>query len=361
MACTYPLVLPKYVARCAAVAITLVLAVSPPAGRAQATPSASATPSTAPEAPHGAPPEMPHNFDPCGGPLELLNKIGNGTACVFVAGEAAAIAQYGSANIPVNSQISFRTSRINRSFSLSAAAHAFGLPASVIYVGVGPRSQFVFTPPSFVQIDATGGPRLTRNNPLVAGASDMKFEYKELLWFNPEKFTMVALDLAYKAPTGSPLLAGFPAYTLDPIATQPLPHGWGLTLAFPVNNSASQNAPTCVRMDRHIVCTPGAIQRGWGFSPQVVPYWQSHGGTLLALVVQHNFSPNATPVIFSLGQLFGRHFELALGYGGFNYSVSTTGPLNGLINASATAYPTLFSASANYLFGESNLPEEPQQ
>lgn len=150
MACTYPLVLPKYVARCAAVAITLVLAVSPPAGRAQATPSASATPSTAPEAPHGAPPEMPHNFDPCGGPLELLNKIGNGTACVFVAGEAAAIAQYGSANIPVNSQISFRTSRINRSFSLSAAAHAFGLPASVIYVGVGPsRNSSSLRPRSF--------------------------------------------------------------------------------------------------------------------------------------------------------------------------------------------------------------------
>jgi hypothetical protein len=44
-----------------------------------AIPSASPTPS----APAEAAPEIPKDFDPCGGFLELLNKIGNGTACVL--------------------------------------------------------------------------------------------------------------------------------------------------------------------------------------------------------------------------------------------------------------------------------------
>jgi hypothetical protein len=343
---------------CAVLATALLLTLSPVACRAQATPAPMPSAGAAPQ----APPPIPKNFDPCGGPLELLNKIGNGTACVFVTGEAAVTAQYGSANVPANSQINLDLPRGRRSFGLSTAAHAFGYPSSVIYIGVAPRAQFVFTPPSFVQINTGLLASARGSNVLVAGASDMKFEYKQLLWVDLAKFTMVALDLAYKAPTGSDHLRGLgPSYTFDPILTQPLPHNWGLTLAFPTDNSASRNGPTCTRTGRNIVCLPGAIQRGWGFSPQFVPYWQSQGGTLLALAVQHNFSPNATPVIFSAAQLVGRHFDVAVAYGGFNYSLTSTGPLNGLINASTTAYPTLFSASINYLFGQSDLPAALQQ
>jgi hypothetical protein len=67
--------------------------------------------------PHGAAPEepaappLPKNFDPCGGPLELLNKIGNASACVFVLGEAALTLQYGSANFPANTQLNVGSRR----------------------------------------------------------------------------------------------------------------------------------------------------------------------------------------------------------------------------------------------------------
>jgi hypothetical protein len=319
------------------------------------------TPAPAP-VPTPTPPGIPSDFDPCGGPLELLNKIGNGTACVFVRGEAAITAQYGSANIPVNSQINFNGPSGSRSFGLSSAAHAFGYPASVVYIGVLPRAQIGITPPSFVQINSSAAGALTGNNVLAAGASDMKFDYKQLVYVNPQKFTMFAVDLAYKAPTGSPALRGSgPSYTIDPIFTQPLPHGYGLTLAFPVNNFTITNPPMCNRTVGGTVCVPGGTQRGWSWSPQLVPYWESPGGTLLAVFIQHNFHPSVTPVVFSAGQLFGRHLSVAVSAGGFNYSASATGPFQGLVNASATAYPSLFTASVNYLFGRSDLPAALQQ
>lgn len=303
------------------------------ANRAEAapTPEASATPSAQPQ----AAPAIPKDFDPCGGPLELLNKIGNGTACVFVRGEAAFTAQYSSANIPANAQLN----AVGRTLNVSGYAHAFGYPAPVVYVGISPRAQIAITPPSFVQVNSG------RLGTLTAGASDMSFEYKQLVFVDLTKFTMLALDLAYKAPTGSQALRGpGPEYTFDPIITQPLPHNFGLTIAFPVNNFTV----SCFQC--------ASAHRGWSLSPQVVPYWQSRGGTILALFVQHNFSPNTTPIAFSAGQLIGRHFEIAVSEGGFVRTASATGPFEGLVNATATAYPSLFNVSANYLIGRSDLP-----
>jgi hypothetical protein len=319
------------------------------------------TPAATP-VPSPTPPPIPSDFDPCGGPLELLNKIGNGTACVFVRGEAAITAGYASANIPVNSQINFNGPIESHSFGLSTAAHGFGYPASVVYIGVLPRAQIAFTPPSFVQVNSSAAKLLNGTNVLAAGASDMKFEYKQLFYVNPVKFTMFAVDFAYKAPTGSPALRGSgPSYTIDPIFTQPLPHGFGVTIAFPVNNFTIVNRPACTSTPGGPVCVPGGTQRGWSWSPQLVPYWQSPGGTLLALVVQHNFSPSVTPVIVSASQLFGRHLMVSVAEGGFNYSASATGPFQGLVNPSATAYPSLFTAGINYLFGHSDLPAALQQ
>ncbi len=345
----------------ASVTLAAFAVLLPVAGLASADPSPAPSPSTAPAASPQAPPPIPSNFDPCGGPLELLNKIGNGTACVFVRGEVAVTAQFGSANLPANSQINFNTPVGSRSFGASTAAHAFGYPASVIYVGIGARTQIAFTPPSFAQVNSSTASALTGNNVLAAGSTDMNFEYKQLVWVDLTKFTMLALDFSYKAPTGSPALRGSgPSYTFDPIFTQPLPHNFGLTLGLPVNDSSTQDRPACSTATGHVVCTAGAIQRGWSFSPQLVPYWQSQGGTLIALVVQHNFNPSVTPVVISVAQLIGRHFEVSIAEGGFNYATSSTA-LNGLVHASATAYPSLFTASVNYLFGESNLPAALQQ
>jgi hypothetical protein len=321
----------KRIGRLASIVTAAVLATHNPAA-ADPTPAPSPSPSAAPAA---AAPAIPKDFDPCGGPLELSSKLGNGTACVFVSGEAALTAQYGSANIPVNTQIDFMGHTLN----LSGSAHAFGYPAPMIYVGVAPRAQIVITPPSFVQVNAGN------LGTLAAGASDMKFEYKQLVYVNLPKFTMLAIDLAYKAPTGSQALRGpGPEYTIDPILTQPLPHNFGVTLALPVNNFTV----SCV------TCT--STSRGWSISPQIAPYWEARGGTLLAVFVQHNFSPSTTPVGFSVGQQFGRHFMVTVTEGGFTYSSSRAGPFFGLVNSSTTAYPSLFSVNVNYLFGQSNLP-----
>lgn len=311
--------------------LTSLLVVSRSNAAQAPVPAASPTPS----APAKAAPAIPKDFDPCGGFLELLNKIGNGTACVFVRGEGAVTAQYSSATIPFNAEITAMGSTLN----VAGDGHAFGLPGPVVYIGVAPRAQVVITPPSFVQASS---PRL---GTLAAGTSNMSFEYKQLVFVNPVKFTMIALDLAYSPPTGSQAFRGpGPTYTIDPIITQPLPHNFGLTLAFPVKNFTVN----C------FLCT--SSQRGWSISPQVVPYWESPGGTLLALFVQHNFSPNTTPIAFSLGQLVGRHFEISATEGGFVRTATATGPFEGVVSATVRAHPSLFNVSANYLIGQSDLP-----
>lgn len=323
----------------------LLLAVN---GRAiaQATPSPAPAASPA-AAPAAAPPAIPKNFDPCGGFLELLNKIGNGTACVFVRGEGAVTAQYASAAIPVTANIAINGPSRSVAFARSVSANAFAYPTSTAYIGILPRAQIAITLPSFVQIDSGAPSTPNRSNVLAAGASGMKFEYKQLAYVNLQTFAMGAIDLQYSAPTGSPAFSGSgPSYTVMPIFTQPLPHNYGVTLAFPVNNVRTTGAPQ---------------SRGWKWSPQFVPYWESPGGTLVAFLFQHNFQPNVTPVVFSAGQLFGRHFEVSAEYGGFTYSASRNGAFSGLVNATASTNPSLFAVGINYLIGSSDLPAALQQ
>jgi len=283
---------------------------------------------------------VPKDFDPCGGPLELLNKIGSGTACVFVRGEAAVTAQYGSANIPATTHLNFMANTLD----LSEYAHGFAYPASVMYVGITPRAQIAITLPSFVQINSGN------LGTLAAGATDMQFDYKQIVYVKVPELDVVAVDLAYKAPTGSPVLRGpGPEYIIDPLVNVTLPHNFGLTIAVPVNN-VTVSCSTC-----------SSASRGWSLSPQLTPSWESPGGTLLSVSVQHDFNPSTTPVSFSAGQLIGRHFEFAVTYGGFQRTSSQAGPFLGLVSAANMAYPRLLSLSANYLFGRSSLPAALQQ
>src|SRR5271165_6682042 len=219
--------------------------------------------------PASSPPPIPKNFDPCGGFLELLNKIGNGTACVFVLGEGAVTAQYGSAQIPTNAQINVNGSSGAHTLELSSSANGFGYPASTVYIGVLPRAQIAITPPSFVQVNSSAAQTRAGSDVLAAGASDMKLEYKQLVYVNLQRFTMVAIDLEYRAPTGSHALAGpGPSYTIDPIFTQPLPHNYGLTLAFPINNTTVTNLKVCSTTPGGTTCVPSGTQRSWNWSPQ---------------------------------------------------------------------------------------------
>ena len=77
---------------------------------------------------------------------------------------------------------------------------------------------------------------------------------------------------------------------------------------------------------------------------------------MLAVTVAHSFNPNIWPVVGSLTQLLGRHVAVYVSYGGFDYTAAGSGPFHGLVSASTTTYPTLFSTGVNFLFGRSDLP-----
>ena len=327
-------------------AVPLLAALLPLTGRPQATPQPSMPPSAGPTQPAAAAaPHIPPNFDPCGGPLELLNKIGNQTPCVFVAGEAAISGQYGTAYIPVN----FADQRQ----SAVSVARGESIYRSPCVWPAGFNRLHRCSPKSGDHIHATfvrsselvGPSRVLGNSPLVAGATDMTFQYKQLAYVNMKTFALLGFDVAYHAPSGSPALrAPGPSYSFTPLYLQPLPHNFGLMLTLPVSNVTVADRST------------GGATRGWRLAPEVLPYWESRGGTLLALLVEHSFTPNVTPIVFSAGQLFGRHFELETLYGGYSRSVTTTAPFPGLISATTTASPSLFTIGVNYVIGTSNLP-----
>lgn len=290
-----------------------------------------------------APPAIPANFDPCGGPLELPNKLGNGTACVFVLGEVAADASYTTITAPVSTVI---TGPLMRSVTASGSISADSYPGSTIYAGVGPRSQISFAPPTYVSVNTRGG--------VTAGGTDMTFAYKHLFLLNMEKFTMLAINAAYTPPTaGAPFGAVGPKYQLDPIFTQPLPQNLGFTLAGPLSNfsTSSTVCPMGIKSCHGVI---GA--RGWSWTPQFAPYWLSPGGTMVAGFVQHSFNPSTWPAAVFVSQLLNRHVEVYAQYGGGSVSVNTTGPVLGLFKAATYVTPTVFGAGIAVLAGESNLP-----
>ena len=326
-----------------AVVAALLLAGWGVAARAdQATPSPSPTPA-APASPAPALPFNPATFDPCGGQWELPNKLGNGTACVFVLGEVAADASYTTITAPVSSTI---TGPFMRSVTASGSISADSYPGSTIYAGVGPRSQISFAPPTYVSVNTRAG--------VTTGGTDMTFAYKHLFLLNLEKFTMLAISAAYTAPTaGAPFGGVGPKYQFDPIFTQPLPQNLGITLAGPINNFSTSSivCPMGIKSCHNVI---GA--RGWSWTPQFAPYWLSPGGTMVAGFVQHGFNPNTWPAAAFISQSLNRHVEVYVQYGGGSVSVNSTGPVLGLFKTATYVTPTVFAAGIAVLAGESNLP-----
>jgi hypothetical protein len=93
------------------------------------------------------------------------------------------------------------------------------------------------------------------------------------------------VPLIYQAPTGSSGLSeASPSYEINPLLNLALnkARSLGESLAFPVSNVPAQSSQ------------PNTSSRAWSFSPQAVTFWRSPGGTLLALIVQHNFAAGTT-------------------------------------------------------------------
>lgn len=281
--------------------------------------------------PTPAPP--PRRTDPCGGSQELLKKYLAASPCVFVIGQGSVQMTYAGTNTPANGVASSGGSSI----PVSGYRHAFGYPGTLVNLGITRNSQLTFALPSFSQLTSA------RLGTLAAGTTDVQLSYKNLSYVDSVNGILAGILLNYEAPTGSPgLAAPGPAYAFNPLLNIALnkAKNIGVSLAFPVTNSVS------------------GTQRGWSFAPQAVPYWRSPGGTLLALVVRHDFTANQTSLTINSAQLITRQFQVQGTYGGTNPSIDYASPVEGLARVTGTAYPRSFTIGFSFMMGISEIPSK---
>jgi hypothetical protein len=296
---------------------------------------AQTSPSPSPVPLHSKPPSAAAvRRDPCGGAQELLKKYLAASPCVFVAGQASIQATYATTSIPADVSLdlggSSAPARANRS--------GLGYPGAVLNIGISPNAQITYLPPSFSQLSSA-----TRGT-LTAGATDMQFWYKQLVYVDAKRGILGGILLTYEAPTGSPgLAAPGPGYTVNPLLNLATNRSrtMGVSLAFPVSSFATSSS--------------SGATRGWSFAPQAVPFWRSPGGTLLALVVAHDFASHTTPVLINTAWLITRQFQAQLTYGGVNSNVDLANPLEGVTRATGKAYSRTLTVGGSYMFGTSEL------
>jgi hypothetical protein len=274
------------------------------------------------------------NLDPCAGPLELQSKTST-TPCVYVAGEAAFNYGYTSANVPVTVSASGFN---NFAASRSLFGHIVAYPSFEMQIGVGKHAQLSVIAPSVVQTNAGIG---------NGGATDLQLGYKQMVYKNITSGTLVSLEATYEAPTSAPPFgAAGPAYSVQAIVGQALPKHFGLVVGLPVSYGVVSTDAS------------GKNQYGTQFAPLVVPYWQSPGGTMIALAASHSFNPNTTPIALSVLQLINRHVQIGATYGGVNLNSEVAGPVAQLVRFNTAAYPRVLSLTAYFLVGHSDIPKE---
>ncbi len=257
----------------------------------------------------------------------MLKKYLAASPCVFVAGEASVQLTYATTKIPAGVTLDTGSANAN----VSGTRWGLGYPGTLVNIGITQNAQIAFIPPSFSTV--TSGQGVT----LAAGSTDMEFWYKQLVYVDSARGILGGVLLIYAAPTGSAgLAAPGPEYTINPllnIATNKA-RNMGVSLAFPVVNASSASTPNT---------------RTWTFIPQAVPYWRSPGGTLLALVVSHNFSSNVTPLLINTAQLVAHRFQLQATYGGVNSPLDFTNPIEGVARATGTSYSRTLTFGFSYM------------
>jgi hypothetical protein len=243
-------------------------------------------------------------------------------------------ATYATSSIPADVVLDLGGSALPARANRSAIAY----PGALINIGISENAQITILPPSFSQLSSASRGTLT------AGTTDMEFWYKQLVYVDRARGILGGLLLTYEPPTGSPgIAAPGPSYTINPLlnlATNRA-RSMGVSLAFPVTNYASASS--------------SGITRSWSFAPQAVPFWRSPGGTLLALVVSHDFTTNATPLMLNTAQLVTRQFQIQATYGGVNSAVDIANPLAGVTRAAGTSYSRTLTIGGSYMFGTSEL------
>jgi hypothetical protein len=269
-------------------------------------------------------------FDPCGGPKELLNKI-NPSPCVLISGQAMLAGGY--TNVTTNGSVSV-TGPLQRGINLPISGNASIYPNLLFAFGVSPTSQLQISLPSSVNINTQ---RLGTTN----ASSDTAFDYKQFVYFNPTKYTLLALDAGYTAPTGDSL---GPQYRGELLIEQPFTQNVGLGVVYTV-----QDTPQLTGV--------GTTQRV-GSDPLVIYISYSAVASPLAVfpIVEHNFSPNRTIVLGDVCYLIGREFLVSVEYGGLGVSAAASGPIAHAFTFTSNASPRIFGVTLYGLIGQSNLP-----
>jgi len=321
--------------KCARATVILALALVARPAAAQETPSPSPSPAAQNAPVWHNPASTPYSIlDPCAGPKELLSKI-NPSPCVLVLGQAQV--SFGYANVNTHGTVSLAGPQQN-GFVLPIAGNANVYPSLTIAAGVSSRSQFQITVPSYVAIS-------TARLGSTSAASDTAFNYKQLVYFSPTKFTLAAVAVGYTAPTGTSSIG--PSYSIQPQLGQPLNLNLTVGAFWTFQNADMNNA--------------GTIQRGWSDPFGVYLAWAPARADFAILpIVTHSFNPNLTTFMLDGAYLFNRHTLLNLAYGGLGASSSTALPFTPSLTFATNVNPRVFASTLYFLIGgESNLPPMP--
>lgn len=301
------------------------------------TPEGSPAPSPTPQSaatwhnPEGTPYSI---VDPCGGPKELLAKI-NPSPCVLVLGQAQI--SFGYANVNTHGTIS-AVGPFQRGALLPISGNANAYPTLLLAFGVSPSAQLQISLPSTVAIS-------TQRLGSVNATTDPSFNYKQLLYFSPTKFTLFAVQVGYTAPTGDGSLG--PSYAIQPQLTQPFNANVSAGVFWTFKNASVSNG--------------GMAQRAWSDPLGAYVAWSPPSSPLALLpLVTHEFNPNRTTLVFDAMYLLNRRTLLNVSYGGLGISSSTVLPAAPNFTFAANVNPRIFVANLYFLVGhESNLPPMP--
>jgi hypothetical protein len=257
---------------------------------------------TAPSAAPVVPPVLPANFDPCGGPQELLNKFGL-TPCVVVGGEAMLSAGYVSAKVNGNVQAGTVA-------TLPASALVRIYPQALATVGLSPCTDVQFTPATYARVDIAHFPLL------VSGDTDFQVGFKQRVAFDPVHGTITSVAASVEFPTGSPALrAPGPAYKGELLGSYAFPRHLGLIYDMQLSNAATNNSQG----------------RNTTLSLTVLPYYQSPGNLLAGAAAVILPSGTVVPEVF-VEQLVNRHVGVEFFYAGMG---------TGFVSSTETNLPTI--------------------
>ncbi len=286
------------------------------------------------------PPHTPWSiFDPCGGPKELLSKIGP-SPCVLIKGEAELSAGYTNFNTHGNVQIT-GGGPIGLGTNVPISGNANAYPQLLMIVGVSPSSHVQITLPSSVDVN-------TQRFGTVNETSDPAFDYRQRLYFSQTKYTQLSLDLGYIAPIeGGGINSPGPTYQIQLLFAQPLSENFTFGGWWTFQNA---NTATPTQGSHRVWSDPLGLYLAW--SPV-------RSGFMLLPIIYHEFNPNKTVFAGQAMQLLGRHFAVSVAYGGLGTSSQGFGPFAHVVRFAANTNPRVFSVNIYDLIGESNLPPMP--